>query len=1245
MIAAMLRRPRLSIARYPGTRHSIQQFSSVYAKNAEELMPTRESVNLKGDHKIVFSTGGKLAHLAAGSAICAHGNSVVHAAVSTAPSDGATSSFLPLTVDYRSRAYAFGTIPKTSSRRERHGSDEETLVSRAIDRAMRPLFAKGYIGQVQLIITTHSADGVHDPVVASVNAASLALLRANLPWSGPVGCVRVGLIENKLVINPTINQMSSSNLDLIYAGSTDMPIMMECSAKQVPESVVRQAMFLAQEAVREITDAQKRLLQREGIKGSADTFNIVELLADEDISREIIQEDSPASRVGFIPTNNLLKVPDQMQLQLNEWGHKHAVKLFHTQPGLTRKQRGIRENALQSALFKQLNKSENTYNGEHTVVKAMAVDTTTKNAFREAYFASGIRVDGRKNDEVRTVRCTTDVLPTVHGSSFFQRGDTHVLSSVTLGPRGEAKTVLSLNGSMSQADAIQRFILHYDFPPYCTNVIGKTSPNRRMVGHGALAEKALRPVLPSEADFPYTIRVFAECTSSSGSSSMGSACAASLALLDAGVPLRSPVAGVSVGVIAKELVDGSHDWKQRMILTDLLGTEDYYGLMDFKVAGTADGITAFQMDMKSPGMPLEVLGDALDAARTGRLHILQCMAEARASHRESVKDNAPRAEIVHFDPERKRHLLGPGGEMVRHIEAEYGVTVDTSVDGQAYIFGTNAGGVEDARMLAQELVAEVAPGDVFAAEVLDIKDFGAMVKITRAQEAILHMSEITHDAQLATQPMETLLAVGQRLDVQVMSVDKALGAVRVSRKKLIDPNSPDRLVATPPSKNQRRMESLPTFAVVPPRRFSKDFFKDQVAETPQKPDEKLERKVVPKQNDTSSIKKAAVVLKQKVAKSDSNSNVNSDENTTNSYKVEETQMLKKPQTELSTPPHASIKSETTIVKLKGQMKSSALSDDKNDEEVIKALIDKRALAKSNQAWADVSRFTKRLRDEFGVVVRDGEDSKDLRGSGVQEKNKRSKDEKQQSAERSKDEKQLSAESSTSSSRMSAQTEVNASPSLSLKQAVILKNKEKSKSREDVRKQTHNQTQGHPSLQGDKHDFNQNKSLPNSARVKPDMKLAHAVVDAKVSSKQSAFESAEPRITSTVKANDSNSPGTPAFASSALDAFLGFVGWKVTPEPAVTSASVVTVPADVPHVITKPRDIARPLRTTSAVNTNSRRSPVASNAHPLDDSLDLKRRRQNSMQSNRISVKSSSADAQRQRNHAETKMTDDKVQPK
>jgi polyribonucleotide nucleotidyltransferase len=477
-----------------------------------------------------------------------------------------------------------------------------------------------------------------------------------------------------------------------------------------------------------------------------------------------------------------ISIPETLVAIAFEIGSEKALQMFQTP--LARIDRNRTEGKFRAELLKELSNTE-VGKISSTLQVSYAVDSVMKQAFRTSILG-GARVDGRQQKELRELSGAIGILPVLHGSSFFQRGDTHVLCTTTLGSRVDSKKFIPITGG---PEITQNFFLHYDFPPYCTGETGSvTASNRRIIGHGNLAEKAIRPVMPSLDTFPYACRVFAESTSSNGSTSMASVCAASLSLMDAGVPLKAAVAGLSIGLVSREGTESlkyttenqpsiicnhnndnhinEQDW---VLLTDILGTEDHYGDMDFKIAGTSSGVTAIQLDIKlENGIPLIILEKAIDRASEARQNILSYMKTVVAKPRMSLKENAPRAEVVTFNPDKLRHLVGPGGEMVKYIEKTFQCEVNTSEEGVAYIYGQDERNILGAKLLVQDLVLEILEGSIYSAEVIDVKDFGATVKLTRAQEALLHLSELSHDLNVIRRPINELLAVGQVIKVKVV---------------------------------------------------------------------------------------------------------------------------------------------------------------------------------------------------------------------------------------------------------------------------------------------------------------------------------------------------------------------------------------------------------------------------------------------------------------------------------------------
>lgn len=686
----------------------------------------------------------RMGHLTEASILGKAGGTVVHTALaSKVPDEAPKEDFLPLTVDYRSRAYAFGKLPVNPKKRERHGDDDEILVARFVDRAVRPLFPKGYVNDVQLTITSHAVDAVNDPTVLAVNAASFALMQSKQPWNGPIGCVRVGLVDNKFVVNPLVADMKASPLDLLYAGTLDRTVMIEAGGSQIPERIMAEAMKVAHLAVQDIVRAQQDFIKRSSSVKEA-----------KDKGFELSEEHKTALKDRF------LNEAKAMYLSMDEG--KDA--------------RGQAEGIFMGKL-KAFLSTDPAWASMHAVQRAMAADYLSQTAFRDivldANYLDIKRVDGRHSNDLRAISCKKEVLPTVHGSSYFARGDTHVLCTATLDSGENAKKLVPLDGDGEEIK--QHFMLHYDFPPYCTGETGMaTQLNRRMIGHGNLAEKALKHVMPSFQEFPYTVRVFSECTSSNGSSSMAAACGGTLSLLDAGVPIKDMVAGISVGLITDESYGlGQSGNGKYVLLKDIIGSEDHSGDMDFKVAGTANGITAIQLDVKlAGGVPLHMLTEALHIAREGRMEVLSTMKTAIAANPNvGLRPHAPRAELVKINEDRLEHLIGPRGETIKFLRKAFDVDIDIQEeDNSVYVFGKNKAGVKEAKQCIEDIGISLKEGAEVNATIVEILEYGLIVRVNRAGDGFIHVSELSCDEELLKKPLASFLSVGQSFKAKVSSL-------------------------------------------------------------------------------------------------------------------------------------------------------------------------------------------------------------------------------------------------------------------------------------------------------------------------------------------------------------------------------------------------------------------------------------------------------------------------------------------
>jgi polyribonucleotide nucleotidyltransferase len=682
-----------------------------------------------GGRDLHFETG-RLAQQASGSVLVRYGESavLVTAVMSEDVREGI--DFLPLTCDYIEKAYAAGRVPGGFFRREiGRPSEKETLTSRLIDRPMRPLFPKGLINEIQIIATVLSGDLENDPDVVALNGAAAALEISDIPFNGPVAAVRVGKVDGQLVVNPTNSQIKESTLNLIVAGAPQGLVMVEAGAKMVQEDEVLEALFFAQEQIQPILALIGQMREEIGLPKApppappdyGDLPQQVEALARDRIIQAVKQPEKLARRHGMD------EVKQEVMAALGEAAEG-------------------REKVL-AGLFKEAQKR---------VVRQMVV-------------AEERRIDGRTFTEVRPITGEVGMLSRTHGSAVFTRGETQALAVATLGTPSDEQKIETLVG-----ETFKSFMLHYNFPPYS---VGETrmlrGPGRREIGHGALAERAISQVLPSAEEFPYTIRIVSEILSSNGSSSMATVCGASMSLMDAGVPLKAAVAGVAMGLIK--------EGDQVAVLSDILGDEDALGDMDFKVAGTATGITALQMDIKMTGLTREIMGKALHQAREARLHILSKMNEVIAEPSPTLKEHAPKIIVIQINPDKIREVIGPGGKMVKQIVAATGIKIDIEDDGRIHISSSDQKAADEAIRMINEITAEAEIGKVYHGKVKKIMDFGAFVEILPGTDGLVHISELEHHR---VQNVTDVLKEGDELDVKVLDVDRQ-GKIRLSRKALL----------------------------------------------------------------------------------------------------------------------------------------------------------------------------------------------------------------------------------------------------------------------------------------------------------------------------------------------------------------------------------------------------------------------------------------------------------------------------
>jgi polyribonucleotide nucleotidyltransferase len=669
---------------------------------------------------------GRMAKQADGAALVMLGETMVLVTAVAARSVREGIDFFPLTCDYQERTFAAGKIPGGFFKREGRPSEKETLTSRLMDRPIRPLFPDGFVNETQLIATVLSYDRENDADVVAVTGASAALHVSDVPFNGPIAAVRVGRIGGQLVINPTTTQLEQSDMNLIVAGSRDGIVMVEGGANALPEDVMLEALFTAHQALQVLLDVQEEL--RTAVGKPKRPVNLPS--RDATMQQRVEAVAAPRFREAYQIAGK----------------QERAAALKQAEEDVV---------AALTAEFPDQGKP----------LKALCEETQSR-VMRGMIVAEGRRVDRRGLKDIRPISCEVGLLPRTHGSALFTRGETQALAVATLGTSSDEQKIDALIG-----EHFKKFMLHYNFPPFSVGEIKFLRTGRREIGHGALAERALLSVLPPEEEFPYTIRVVSEVLESNGSSSMATVCGGTLALMDAGVPIKSPVAGIAMGLIM--------EGEQVRILSDILGDEDHLGDMDFKVAGTADGVTALQMDIKIGRVTREIMRDALYQAREGRLHILQAMAATMATPRGDLSAHAPRIVTLRIRPEKIRDVIGPGGKVIRSIIEETGVKIDVEDDGTVFIASSDGKAMQRAVDLVQGIVAEAEVGRIYKGTVRKIVDFGAFVEILPGTDGLLHISQIGPGR---VQRVSDVLKEGDEVQVKVLEVDKQ-GKIRLSRKE------------------------------------------------------------------------------------------------------------------------------------------------------------------------------------------------------------------------------------------------------------------------------------------------------------------------------------------------------------------------------------------------------------------------------------------------------------------------------
>ncbi|HEY3135682.1 MAG TPA: polyribonucleotide nucleotidyltransferase [Blastocatellia bacterium] len=692
-------------------------------------MELKQSVQLGG---VEFSIEtGKIAKQANGSVIVRYGDTMVLVAtVGTQPREGI--DFFPLTVEYREYGYAAGRIPGNYFRREGRPSEKETITSRLIDRPIRPLFTGGYNSETQIIALVLSADENYDADVLSITGASAALYLSDIPFETPIAGVRVGLLEDRFIVNPTYDQTRASLLNLVVAGSEEAIVMVEAGANEVSEDVMVEALMFGHTEIKKLCRLQREIYQKLGIT-----------------KREVVKPQLDEAMMAEIEA----RIADQLRDALD-----------------TGKRGKLESYALVDKLKEETIAAYPEEEPDKRATAGEIFDHLKEKVFRDDILGRRHRPDGRRFGEIRPISIDVGWLPRTHGSALFTRGETQAIVTATLGTSEDIQYM----DDLEKGEIKRRFLLAYNFPPFSVGETGRIgSPGRREIGHGALARRALEPMLPAETEWPYTIRIVSDITESNGSSSMASVCGGALALMDAGVPLKSPVAGVAMGLV----MEGN----KYAILTDIAGAEDHYGDMDFKVTGTREGITALQMDIKITGINSQILADALQQAKVGRLYILDKMEAAIPAPREEISKYAPRILTIQIPVDKIRDVIGPGGKVIRGLVEKTGCKIDVEDSGRINIASANLDQAEAAKRAIEEITAVPEVGKTYLGTVQRIADFGAFVEILPGTDGLLHVSEI---ADYRVRDVRDELTEGQQLLVKVINMDPS-GKIRLSRKAVL----------------------------------------------------------------------------------------------------------------------------------------------------------------------------------------------------------------------------------------------------------------------------------------------------------------------------------------------------------------------------------------------------------------------------------------------------------------------------
>jgi len=684
-----------------------------------------------GQHSITIETG-EIARQADGAVIVSMGDTVVLVTVVGSQFAPQEKDFFPLTVDYQERTYAAGKIPGSFFKREGRPTEKETLTSRLIDRPLRPLFPDGFNNEVQVVATVMSLDPDINPDIPALIGSAAAVAISGLPFNGFLGAARVGYINEEYVLNPTFEQLDSSELDLVVAGTQTAVLMVESEAKELSEETMLGAVLFGHQQMQVVINA----IQELATIVAKPMWDWQPKVLDEELTQRVTELASHRLREAYQIRDKLVR-----RDALEEIRQEITVELSNLEAsGWTEKQ----------------------------VINI--IEKLEKNIVRGNIIAGTPRIDGRDNQSVRSITIRTGVLPRTHGSALFTRGETQALVITTLGTERDAQIVDALEGEYKEG-----FMLHYNFPPYCVGEIGRIgTPKRREIGHGRLARRGVQAIMPNQETFPYSVRLVSEITESNGSSSMASVCGASLALMDAAVPIKAPVAGIAMGLIKEE--------DKFVVLSDIMGDEDHLGDMDFKVAGTTHGITALQMDIKIDGITREIMETALGQAKNGRLHILTVMCQALAKPRSEMSKHAPRIVTFKIKPDKIREVIGKGGSTIRTITEETGTSIDISDDGVIKIASVDMMAGEEARRQIELITAEVEVGKIYEGKVVKLMEFGAFVTILPGRDGLVHISQICAER---VEKVTDKLKEGETVKVKVLEIDKQ-GRIRLSMKAIVN---------------------------------------------------------------------------------------------------------------------------------------------------------------------------------------------------------------------------------------------------------------------------------------------------------------------------------------------------------------------------------------------------------------------------------------------------------------------------